>query len=182
MRRFDYSLVRGFWRIMVFDGFGADSFFRDEFYGRAEEVVEEPPFLGIEVVEGRHDVGIIQAIVADPLPYVRPVFLLDVGVVIFVVGPASCELDGLFSFGKVSQEVIVEELASVIAIEAEDWEREDFFNVFDLFQDPGFSFSPDCTLFSPPGSDIDEIYGVDVHSRGGITTMSDRIGFEEPWT
>ena len=59
MRRFHDSLVRGFWRIMVFDGFRADSFFGDEFYGRAEEVMEESPFLGIEAVEGGNDIGII---------------------------------------------------------------------------------------------------------------------------
>ena len=41
---------------MALDGFGADSVFRDEFYGRAEEVVEESPFLGIEVVKERYDV------------------------------------------------------------------------------------------------------------------------------
>jgi hypothetical protein len=56
-------------------------------------------------------------------------------VVIFVIGPASGELDGLFSFGKVSEEVIVEELPSIIAIEAEEGKREGFFDVFDLFQD-----------------------------------------------
>ena len=51
VRRFQDSLARGFWRIMVFDGFGADSFFCDEFYRGTEEVVEESPFPGIEVVE-----------------------------------------------------------------------------------------------------------------------------------
>jgi hypothetical protein len=51
MRRFHDSLVRGFGMIMAFDGFRSDSFFRDELYGRAEEVVEESPFLGIEVVK-----------------------------------------------------------------------------------------------------------------------------------
>ena len=50
MRRIHDSLVRGFGRIMAFDGLRADSFFGDEFYGRAEEVVKESPFLGIEVV------------------------------------------------------------------------------------------------------------------------------------
>ena len=40
---------------MLFDGLGADPFFSDEFYGGAEEVVEESPFLGIEVVEERYD-------------------------------------------------------------------------------------------------------------------------------
>ena len=59
MRRIHDSLVRGFGRVMVFDGFGSDPFFGDEFYGGAEEVVEESPFLGIEVVEERYDVGII---------------------------------------------------------------------------------------------------------------------------
>ena len=37
---------------MALDGFGTDAFFFDELYGGAEEVVEEPPFLGIEVVRG----------------------------------------------------------------------------------------------------------------------------------
>jgi len=51
VRRFYDSLVRGFWRIVAFDGFRTNSFFCDEFYGRAEEVVEESPFFGIKVVE-----------------------------------------------------------------------------------------------------------------------------------
>ena len=59
MRRFHDSLVRGFGRIMAFDGFGADSLFCDEFYGWAEEVVEESPFLGIEVIEEWYDIGVV---------------------------------------------------------------------------------------------------------------------------
>ena len=59
MRRFHDPLVRGFGRIVAFDVFGADPFFGDKFYRRAEEVVEEPPFLGIEVIEQRNDVDII---------------------------------------------------------------------------------------------------------------------------
>jgi hypothetical protein len=31
---------------VTFDGFGAESFFCDEFYGRAEEVIEESQLLG----------------------------------------------------------------------------------------------------------------------------------------
>ena len=59
MRRVDDSLIRGFGRVMVFDGFRADAFFFDEFYRGAEEVVEESPFLCIEVVEEWNDIGII---------------------------------------------------------------------------------------------------------------------------
>ena len=55
MRRSHDSLVRGFRRIVAFDGFRTDPFFCDEFYGGAEEVVKESPFLGIEIIEQRYD-------------------------------------------------------------------------------------------------------------------------------
>ena len=44
---------------MSFDRFGADPFFGNEFYRGAEEVVEEPPFFGIEIVEHRYDGGVV---------------------------------------------------------------------------------------------------------------------------
>ena len=44
---FEDTLVRGFGGVMVFEGFGADTFFLEEFGGGAEEVMEEPPFLGV---------------------------------------------------------------------------------------------------------------------------------------
>jgi len=108
-----------------------------------------------------------------------PVFLFYMGVIVFVVGSASGELDGLFSFGKVSLEVIVEELSTIVAIETEDWKGESFFDVLNLFQDTCFTLSPDSSLFGPTGSDIDEIDGIDIHSRGGITAMGNSISFEE---
>ncbi len=47
MRRFEGSLVRSFRGVMVFEGFGADAFFFEEFDGGAEEVMKESPFLGV---------------------------------------------------------------------------------------------------------------------------------------
>jgi len=61
------------------------------------------------------------------MPDVDPVFLFDRSVVIFVIGSASRELDGLFSFGKMSLGVVVEKLTFIIAIEAEEENRECFF-------------------------------------------------------
>jgi hypothetical protein len=103
------------------------------------------------------------------------------GIVIFMIGSASGKLDGLFSFGKVSEEVIVKELTSIITIEAKDGKRENFFDIFDLFQDCCFTLSPDGALFSPAGGNIDEVNGIDIHSGGRIAAMSDRIGFEKAW-
>ena len=108
-----------------------------------------------------------------------PVFLFDMGVVIFMIGPASGELDGLFSLGEVFQEGPVEELMAVIAIEAADGEWEVFIDVSDLFQDLGFSLSPDGALFSPSGGDIDEVDGIGIHTGGGGAAMGDGVGFEE---
>lgn len=48
--RVEDSLVRGFGGVIVFKGFGADSFFGEEFGGGAEEVMEESPFMLVEVV------------------------------------------------------------------------------------------------------------------------------------
>jgi len=44
---------------MAFDGFRADFFFSYEFHGGAEEVMEEPPFLSIEVIEEGDDFLIV---------------------------------------------------------------------------------------------------------------------------
>ena len=53
-----------------------------------------------------------------------PVFLFYVGIVILVIGPASGKLDGSFSVAEIAEEMIIEELAAVIGIKAEDGERE----------------------------------------------------------
>ena len=102
MGRLEGSLVRGFRGIMTFDGFGADPFLRDELHGGAEEVMKEPPFFGIEVIEERDDSGIIEALIAEPLADVCPVLLLDMGIIIFVISTATGKMDGTLSFGKMS--------------------------------------------------------------------------------
>ena len=59
MRRFEDSLVGSFRRVMVLEGFRANPFFGEEFHGRAEEVMQEPPLVAIEVIEERDNVGIV---------------------------------------------------------------------------------------------------------------------------
>ena len=61
--------------------------------------------------------------VAEPLTDVGPVFLFDMSVVIFLVGPRASELYGALSLCKMSQEVVIKELAAIVAIEAEQGER-----------------------------------------------------------
>lgn len=87
----------------------------------------------------------IEAFISEPLADVGPVFLFEVSVVLFVVGAAAGELDGVGSLVEVTEEVVVEEFGAVIAVEAEEGEREIGFDVMDLFEDvfrilPTFTF------------------------------------------
>ena len=44
---------------MFFDCLGADPFFSEQFHGRAEEVMKEPPGVFVELIEQRDHVGIV---------------------------------------------------------------------------------------------------------------------------
>jgi hypothetical protein len=59
MRGFHDSLVGSFRVVVMFDSFGADSFFGEKFHRGEEEVMKEPPLLAIKVIEERDNVGII---------------------------------------------------------------------------------------------------------------------------
>ena len=141
--------------------------------------MEESPFLSIEVIEEGDGLGVIEAVIADPLADMSPVFLFDVSVILFVVGAAAGEVDGRCSLGEVLVEVVVEEFGSVIAIEAEEGERERGFDVLDLLEDTGFTFSPDGSLLGRTGGDIDGVEGVGEHACEGVVAVGDGIGLEE---
>ncbi len=121
----------------------------------------------------------VQAVIANPLSYVSPVFLFDMGIVILVVGSASGKLDGAFPVAEVAYQMVIEELCSVVSVEAKDGKGQRFFHVLDLFEDTPFSLPPDSTLLSPPRSDIDEVDGIDIHAGGRFPAVSHRIGLEE---
>jgi len=53
---------------------------------------------------------------------VGPVFLFHMSVVIFVIGSATSKLDEVFSLSKMFEEVMIQELRSIIRVEAEQGE------------------------------------------------------------
>ena len=75
--------------------------------------------------------------------------------------------------------MVIEELAAIVAIKAEQGEGQRVFDVFDLLEDVGFSFAPDCSLFGPAGGNIDTVNAVDEHPGQGLAAMGDGIGFEK---
>jgi hypothetical protein len=53
------SLVRCFGQIVAFEGSIADTFLVNQFNGRQEEIVKEPPFLAVEVIEKWDNLGVV---------------------------------------------------------------------------------------------------------------------------
>jgi hypothetical protein len=75
--------------------------------------------------------------------------------------------------------VVIEELASIVAIKAKQGERQGLFDLFDLFKGVGFSFAPDGPLFGPAGGNVNTVDGIGEHAREGVTAMGDRVGFKK---
>ena len=72
----------------------------------------------------------------------RPVFLFDMGVVVFFIRSRSGELHSWFVLGEVSAPVMVEELGAVITIEPLEFKGQIGFDVLDLFDDTGGAVVP----------------------------------------
>ena len=117
---------------MAFDDLRADAFFLDQFRGRQKEVEKEAPFVAVEIVESNDDPWIFKAVIGKPLADLSPVFLFDVGVVIFFVRAGSRELDRVLTILEVANKVPIEKLGAVVAVKAEDREREAGFDVLKL--------------------------------------------------
>ena len=57
-----------------------------------------------------------------------PVFVFDMSVVVFVVGTGASKLDGVFSLCEMFEEVIIEELAAIGGIKAEQGKGQGYFD------------------------------------------------------
>jgi len=75
--------------------------------------------------------------------------------------------------------VVIEELASIVAIKAKQGKRQSLFDLFDLFEGVGFPFAPDGPLFGPAGGNVNTVDGIGEHAGEGLTAMGDCVGFEK---
>ena len=138
--------------------------------------------MGIEVIEQWDHTGVIESFIAEPLSDMGPVFLFHMGVIILVIGSASGEADGAFSLGKVTKEMVVEKLRSVIAVKSEKTKGQRPLDMVDLFEDARFSLSPDRPLFAPAGRDIHTVKGVGEHPGQRLPAVGHVIGFKRTGT
>src|SRR5512137_381573 len=96
------------WVIGLADAAAATGFLEELEVGSEEVVVEGPG--SVEVVDRGDQVAPLDALVAQQLPDVGPVLLLDMGLIVLLVRATARELHGLGALGPETQEVVVEEL------------------------------------------------------------------------
>lgn len=79
-------MIRSLWSFVSFIIFAVNTFLFEEFEGWAEVVIPETPEGGVEGVDRFDQVGIIESVVSEEVSDTTPVFLFDVGIVVFLVG------------------------------------------------------------------------------------------------
>ena len=91
--------------------------------GAAEEIVQQIPSV-VEPVDFRNQRRVFNALIAQQLTHMCPVLLFGIGVVILVGGTRAGERDGVVSLPEIPVKMMIEELAVVIGMEAENRERQ----------------------------------------------------------
>jgi hypothetical protein len=110
----EQSLVGGLGRVVTFVVAGKHPLFADQFHVRAEKVLIRTPLVPIEIIDQSDQLGVFQSVPTQEVPHMRPVLLLDVGVVVFVIGSRTGEGDWMRPAGEILQQRIVEELREYV--------------------------------------------------------------------
>lgn len=84
----------------------------------------------------------------------RPVFLLYMSRVIFVIGAAPGKGDRQFAFQEVPVKVVIKEFSAIIGLEPEEREGQVGFDLLDGLLDTGIALIPDGTVFGPTAENV----------------------------
>jgi hypothetical protein len=110
---------------------------------------------------------------------VGPVFLLDVGIVVLLVGTAAGELNPMGL--AVAKEVAVDELDTVIGVQALQREGQGRGDLLQGPVDAALALSQGCTSLGPGGGDVGKVQRVDVRAIGSAPAVVDQIDLAKPW-
>src|SRR5262245_11397576 len=155
---------------------GAGAVFGHELFDGLEKVHMEA---GQVVDAGELGIGASgrEAIVADELADDGAVLLLDVSAVVFLPGAAAGEGDAMLP--AVGIEVLVDELAAVVAVEAHEWHGQSRADAMNAAADALLAFAPDRFELDPGRGDIDGTEGGEIEALGARGTVGNEIDLEE---
>jgi hypothetical protein len=170
---------RGGGLVIAFAVAGFQTLFVHQFADGVIAVHQRFPAGAVEGIDPRRQSWLLEAFVAEELTHRHPVLLLDVGVVVFAIGPRAGEAHRHRSFLEVAHEVVVEELAAVVAIKTQEGKGQALFDAADLLEHAGAAPAPDRAQADPAGVEVGEGDGPDVLARNGVAAVGDRVGLDE---
>ena len=143
----------------------ADAFLRLQLHRRQEEILQQPE-VGIDGVHRDARRLRVVAEVAHVLAHVRPVLLLDVRVVVFLVGPPARELN-LAGFA-VRVQMGVDEFGAVVGVNAAQRERQLLAELLERFLHAHLAFPHDRAGFHPRRVDVRQVERVQEVAIGAL--------------
>src|SRR5690606_31184710 len=102
----------------------AQSCFMNQFGVWDEVVVQRFPVIAVKGVDERTQVRVFKPVISEQLSHMTPVFLFHMSMVVLFVGSGPGEADRAWPLLKIAYQVPVEELAAIVAIEAQQIERQ----------------------------------------------------------
>ena len=139
-----------------------------ELHHRLEEV-HIALYQGIEAVQLVQGQLGLEAVIADQASGHSPVLLLDVGVVVLLVGSGPSEGDVLLL--AIGKEVVVDELAAVVRIRAQQGEGEGLADLVDGAHHPLLALAQEGASGYPPGGDVNGAEGVEILTFSSVAAV-----------
>ena len=122
-------------------------------------------------------IRLIVAVIADGVTDDGIVFLFDEAVIVFAIGTASGEGNVLGL--AVTAEVVVDELTAVVGIDAAQRKGKALADILEGFEDVGLSFVFESPCFCPSGSNIGDIEGLGILTKGNAAVVGNKVDFDE---
>jgi hypothetical protein len=153
-----------------------DPDFAQQLHGGLEEMHHEAQLIAGELVEEGQGLRGVKARPAEELAHVRPVFLFDVGIIVFLVGPAASELD--LARLTVADEMVNDKLAAIVGVEPAQGEGESGRHLRKRLADRALALAKHGARFDPGGMDVGEIEGL--QAAGTCHRLNCRSGRPNP--
>ena len=169
--------VGSLWFFIATDGAAAAFIPALKLEGGPEVILELAPFLGVEIVHERDQMGMFKTIVTEELSDMRPVLLLDVSVIILAIGPTASEGHPRLAAREVLIELPVEELTAVVGVEAFEGKGSLALDVLEMIADGLAAFVPEGAQLSPAAEKIGKGEGINEIAGGGVAAMSNGVRF-----
>jgi hypothetical protein len=148
----------------------------EKLHDRLEEVGVETK-MPVELVEEGELLIVIVAVIADGSADNGVVFLFDIATVVLAVWPTASKGD--LEVVAEAQQVVIDELAAIVRVDAEQGKREIVFNGVESLYDPALGFITHSAGFCPSWGDIGGVEALDEVTIGGAAVMSDQIDLKE---